>query len=205
VQRGLFVSLAAALLLSLSTWSSAISAQERNDSSPSQTLYNDAAQSSSPELAPLPVSLTVDQIRALQPLPPFIPGVKSFALLERQGFYRGAFNRPLTPRQVTFRETVYALAARHNQFVHVRLVNGKVLTGTISWVSPEAFLVQTDVLGNCDSVHYHQLAEPPRPVLAAGTRAVRGLETTGLVVLCVVALPLAVVVYPLIAAGVLQD
>jgi hypothetical protein len=38
-----------------------------------------------------------------------------------------------------------------------------------------------------------------------GTRTVRGLEIAGMVALCIAAVPLIVVFFPLMAAGVIQD
>lgn len=163
----------------------------------------ETASSQSPELSPLPTQFAGEQIQALQQLPPAASSTPR-AHHGLPGFYRGAYNRPLMPREVAFRESVYELTGRHGQFVHVRLVDGKVFTGTIDFTSAEAFLLQTD-LSHRHLVHYRQLAEPPRLVLAVGTRTVRGLEIGGIVVACVVLLPVALVVYPLIAAGVIQD
>jgi hypothetical protein len=198
------VSLTLTLTLLLLTCSRANAAQERDDPLASQALC-DVEQATSPEQALLPAPLTDQQVRGLQPLPPVVPLFESLAGHRRPGFFRGAYNRPLTPREVALRDTIYKLAGRRNQFVHVRLADGKALTGTIRLAGNEAFLLETDILGNSRSIHYRQLAEPPQPVLAVGTRAVRGLETTGLVALCIIAIPVALALYPLIAAGVIKD
>jgi hypothetical protein len=202
MRRGFYMSVSAALPLVFLSWPRAISAQEGEGPVASQA-QSEQAKSLSPELAPLPAQLTDEQARALQQLPPAVP--RRSARYRRPGFYRGAYNRPLTPHEVALRESVYELATRRKQFVHVRLVDGKVLTGTIDFTSAEAFLLKTDLFGSGRLVHYRQLAEPPRPVLAVGTKTVRGLEVTGLVVACIVLLPVAVAMYPLIAAGVIQD
>jgi len=157
------------------------------------------------ELAQLPTQLTDQQSRALQLVPPAAPARTSFARHKWPGFYKSAYNAPLTPRQVGYRQSIVGFAARHNQFVHVRLANGKVLTGNITFTSEDAFLIQTHVLSSGRRVRYRELAEAPRPVLAVGAKTVRGLEVTGLVVGCIAVIPLAVVIYPLIAAGVIQD
>lgn len=65
--------------------------------------------------------------------------------------------------------------------------------------------MRSHILGDGHTVRYDQLAEPPRPVLAVGTRAVKGLEVTGLVALCIVAIPLIVALYPLILTGIISD
>jgi hypothetical protein len=100
---------------------------------------------------------------------------------------------------------VYALAGHPKQYVQVRLAGGRVLTGTISNANNDTFLVRSHILGDGHTVRYDQLAEPPRPVLAIGTKAVKGLEVTGIVALCIVAIPLFVALYPLIRAGVIPD
>src|SRR5262249_26024467 len=99
----------------------------------------------------------------------------------------------------------YELAARRRQYVHVRLVDGTILTGTIDFTNREGFRLQTSVFGCGRALHYRELAEAPRPVRALGAKTVRGLEMTGMVVMCIALLPVALVAYPLIAAGVIKD
>jgi hypothetical protein len=198
--RSSFLPLGAVLSLFMFSGSPPASAKEQCVADPEQS---EAVSSQSPELSPLPTQYIGEQTQALQQLPPAVSSAPS-THRRLPGFYRSAYNRPLTPREVAFRESVYELAARRGQFVHVRLVDGKVLTGTIDFKSAEAFQLQTD-LSHRHMVHYRQLAESPRPVLAVGTRTVRGLEIGGIVVACIVLLPAALVVYPLIAAGVIQD
>ncbi len=204
MRRRSFLISATALTTLLFLWSPGMSAQVKNDLFTRQA-SSDVPKASSQETVLLPVQLTDERIQALQQLPPLVLPVKQIGPHQRVGFYRSAYNRPLTPREVAFRESVYELAARHKQFVHVHLADGKALTGTIDFASAEAFLLQTNILGSGHLIHYRQLAEPPRPVLAVGTRTIRGLETTGLVALCILAIPVAVVLYPLIAAGVIKD
>jgi hypothetical protein len=194
--------LALSAVLSLFLFSGALTASAR-EQCVADDVQSETASSQSPELSPLPTQFTREQIQALQQLPPPITS-RPRALHRPPGFYRSAYNRPLTPREVAFRGSIYELAARHGQFVHVRLLDGNVFTGTINFTNAEAFLLQTD-LSHCHLVQYRQLAEPPRPVLAVGTRTVRGLEIGGIVVACIVLFPVALVVYPLIAAGVIQD
>lgn len=201
--RRFFLVLSLALPLLLVPCCPGASAQEQDERSADRG-QRDAAQSRPLELAPLPAQLTPVQIRSLQQQPPVPSQIESQTRHRLMGFYRGAYNRPLTRREVALRESVYELAARHGQFVHVRLVDGKVFTGTIDFTSAEAFQLQTD-LSHRHMVHYRQLAESPRPVLAVGTRTVRGLEIGGIVVACIALLPAMLVVYPLIAAGVIQD
>jgi hypothetical protein len=204
MQTGFLLGLSLTLSLSLCPASRCISARERNEPFAGQVQL-DLAQSQSRELAPLPTRLTDAQVAALQELQPtpsqFQTRVRHLPL----GFYRGAFNRPITPREVGFRESIYELAARPKQFVHVRLVDGRVLTGTIDYRNTEGFRLQTTIFGSGEMIRYRKLAEPPRPVLAVGTKTVRGLQTTGMVALFVVSIPLILVFYPLMAAGVIKD
>lgn len=197
-----FLSLALALLLFPS--SREVFAQEQTEPSTRQG-QSQVMKAQSVQLAPLPAQLTDAQMRTLQELPPaalrFSPQVRR----RWPAFYSGAYNRPLTPREVAFRESIYELARRRKQFVHIRLIGGKVLTGTINYTGSEGFQLQTGAFGGDRMIQYRQLAEPPRPVLAAGTKIVRGLQVAGMVGVCIVFLPVALVIYPLIAAGVIQD
>jgi hypothetical protein len=203
MRRGFFVSFCLLPPLLLSLCSRTPLALERNGHLTEEEQIG-AVPAQSLDLAPLPVQFTEAQARALQELPAAAPPIPPHTRHKLFGFYRGAYNRPLTPREVSFRQSVYELAARHGQFVHVRLVGGKVLTGTIDFTRADVFLLQTD-LTHRHWVHYRELAESPRPVFAPGERTVRGLETAGIVVAFIALLPVVLVVYPLIAAGVIQD
>lgn len=168
-------------------------------------LFPEAISAQVAEQPQLPAQLTDQQSRALQLTPPAAPAHRSFARHRWPSFYKSAYNAPLTPREVAYRLSIENFAARHNQFVHVRLVDGKVLTGNITFTSDESFRIQTHVLSSGRLVRYRQVAEAPRPVVAVGAKTVRGLEVTGLVVGCIVFIPVAVVMYPLIVAGIIQD
>ena len=157
------------------------------------------------EIASLPTQLSDNQWRALQELRPAVSSGDPTRRHMRAAFFNSARQHPLTPREVALRESVYELASHPKQYAHVRLEDGKVLTGTISNADHDTFLVRSHILGDGHAVRYDQLAEPPRPVLAVGTRAVKGLEVTGLVALCIVAIPLFVVLYPLIMTGIIAD
>jgi hypothetical protein len=105
------------------------------------------------------------------------------------------------------REAVYRLHEHENphQFVRVRLKDGNVLTGAITGAGTSGFVVKTGILEGYHSVAYRDLAEEPLEVAAVGTHVVHGLEWTGVVVGCIAAIPLVVVFYPLVMAGVIQD
>lgn len=96
-----------------------------------------------------------------------------------------------------YRATVKALAVHRHQFLHCKLQNGKVLTGLIRDVNDQGFSLHTNAIGGT-YVHYTKLAEPPRAVPAVGTRIKQGAQWTGVGAIVAVALPLLVVLSPLL-------
>ena len=204
MERRLFGSFLALLFLALLFAVAAASAQITNDLPRTETIV--APQSDFPDLGPLPIQLAEQQTQALRALQQTGPRVSQ--VRHHRGWHsHGSLNHPLTPRDVAFREVVY----RHNehknphQFVHVRLKDGRIWTGAITGSGTSGFVVKTGIMGGYHSVAYRDLAEEPREVAAVGTHLVHGLEWTGVVVGCIAAIPLAVVFYPLLAAGVTQD
>jgi hypothetical protein len=204
MQSKRFISSIAVLIFLLFPGTRLISAQERDEPFASESQSN-ASKATSMEISPLTIQLTANQLRALQGLGPALPSGNQVRPRLRATFFNSASQRPLTPHEVAMREAVYAAAGHPKQYVRVRLASGKVLTGTISDANKDTFLVRSNVLGDGHTVRYDQLAEPPRPVLALGTRAVKGLEVAGIVALCIVAIPLFVALYPLILTGVVSD
>lgn len=132
------VPLATALILLLFPWSQVISAQERNETSASQR-QSEAPKESSMEIATLPTRLTDNQWRALQELRPAVSSGSPIRRHLRAAFFKSASQHPLTPREVALRESVYELASHPKQYAHVRLADGKVLTGTISNAHQDTF------------------------------------------------------------------
>lgn len=119
-------------------------------------------------------------------------------------FFQTLSEHPLTARRVAIRDSVLRLADHRKQYVHVRLVNRTVLTGTIYGANRQGFLLQTDI-AHTRRIIYAELAEPAQPVAAVGTRMVRGLETAGLVAAFIVVLPLSLPVLVLMTTGVIRD
>jgi hypothetical protein len=204
MQSKRFISSIAALIFFLFSGSRVISAEEQDEFSASEP-QSDTPKASSMEIAPLPTELTDNQLRAIQELSPAVSSDNQIRRHMRAAFFSSASQHPLTPREVALREAIYALASHAKQYVHVRLADGRVLTGTISNANNDTFQVRSHILGDGHIVRYDQLAEPPRPVPAVGTRVVKGLEVSGLVALCIVAIPLFVALYPLILTGVISD
>jgi hypothetical protein len=92
-----------------------------------------------------------------------------------------------------YRTTVQSLAGKKDQFVHCKLKNGKVLTGTVRDNGPETFILHSNILSDGIRVYYKDLAEAPRPVPAVGTRFKQGAQWVGSVAFIVVFfIPLAI-------------
>ena len=100
-----------------------------------------------------------------------------------------------------YRITIKKLSAHKHSFVHIKLKNGKVLTGLVRDVGDQGFSLNTDALGG-PYILYRDLAEGPRPTPAVGTRIKHGAEWTGLVALVLAAIP---IMLPLIFTGVISD
>ncbi|HKV26336.1 MAG TPA: hypothetical protein VJN93_17195 [Candidatus Acidoferrum sp.] len=157
--------------------------------------------SGSPEFSELPAALASLQLIAPSLLP--LPNPRHACKCRRlsPAFFFTIHNHPLTPSDVVIRDAITGLARDHHQYIHVRLRNGRVLTGVVRSTNQEFFVLKTGISGR-QSFNYSQLAEPPRAVPAIGTRIVHGLELTGI---AVATLPLAIVAYPLLAIGFAQD
>lgn len=123
----------------------------------------------------------------------------------RINWYLRHLKHPLTPRDLEMRAAVKKLGTSHWRFVHVELYGHKIVTGNIVGISDEGFNLETGILGAGKFVTYRQVATAPREVAAVGTRTLRTVEWTGFVAICVAAIPLAVVFYPLVIVSVIQD
>jgi hypothetical protein len=124
-------------------------------------------------------------------------------------FLQSSITEPLPPQTTPesdapanrYRAVVRELALHKHQFVHVKLRNGRVLTGLIRDVSQLGFTLYTDALSG-PYIRYAEIAEQPRAVPAVGTRIRHGAEWTGLVLLTVAAIP---ILLPLALTGILPD
>lgn len=96
-----------------------------------------------------------------------------------------------------YHATIQSLGGNRHQFVHCRLKNGKVLTGLIRDIARDGFSLHTNALGG-PHISYKDLAEQPRPVPAVGTRFKQAAQWTGIGALIVVAVPVLVVLSPLL-------
>jgi len=111
---------------------------------------------------------------------------------------------PLTPEEVGYRDAVRALGTDSHRFVHFELASGKVLTGPILAIGDRGITTRIGIFSH-HSIAYSELRAAPYPVAAVGTHVVNALKWTGLVAGCIAVIPLAVVFYPLVMAGVITD
>jgi len=121
-----------------------------------------------------------------QPAAPTPPAVQNTAADMAAEEYRGVIQR---------------LSEHRHQYVHLKLKNGKVLTGLLRDVGDHGFSLSTDALGG-PYISYKEIAEKPRPTPGVGTRIKQGAEWTGLVALVIAATP---IMLPLILTGVISD
>ncbi|MBS1840512.1 MAG: hypothetical protein JSS69_15315 [Acidobacteria bacterium] len=103
--------------------------------------------------------------------------------------------------QDLYRGEIKEFAKNRHQFVHCKLKNGKIVTGTVRAPGYEAFTLKTHVLGEGKYIYYSDLAEPPQSVAAVGTRFKLGAEWTGLGILAAVGLPVLIILSPFLYAS----
>lgn len=99
-----------------------------------------------------------------------------------------------------YQVVVKSLEKNRHQFIHCQLKSGKILTGLIRGGNDQGFTLHTNVLGG-EFVRYEDLADAPKPVPAVGTRIKQGAQWAGVGVLIVVALPVMIVLSPLLFAS----
>ncbi len=159
------------------------------------------AQSQTDEIGTLPTALSPEQLQSLTQLSPAAipepPRSRARRRLPRPPLL-------LSPEELSYRDTVRTLGVNPHRFVHCDLPNGKVRTGVITSIRDEGFELKDGILFS-KWILYSDLKAPPRPVPAVGTRIGHGFKWAGLVTGCIVVAPLALVFYPLVAAGVIQD
>lgn len=159
------------------------------------------AQSLPGEEAPLPAAVSDQQIQSLDALRAAQASQPEQSRARRR---LPAGVVPMTEEELAFRAAVRSLGVSKHQFVHCELNDGKVRTGTIMRIDDDNFTLQDGIVVS-HVIRYAQLKSAPRPVNAMGTRIGNGFKWTGMVAGLIAAIPLLVVLYPLIATGVLQD
>jgi len=159
------------------------------------------AQSQPDEIDTLPTTLSDEQVQSLSQLSPVAtpdtPRPRARRRLPKPPLL-------LSPEKLSYRETVRTLGVNTQRFVHCDLPNGKVRTGVITSIRDEGFMLKDGIITS-QWVRYADLKAPPRPVAAVGTRIGQGFKWAGFVTGCIAIVPLALVFYPLVAAGVIQD
>jgi len=96
----------------------------------------------------------------------------------------------------SYRNTIESFKGPKHQFVHCKLKNGRVLTGTVHDAGYEAFTLKTNILSQGTYIYYKDLAEPPQPVPAVGTRMKQGAQWVGFGILIAAAIPLILIFSP---------
>jgi len=91
-----------------------------------------------------------------------------------------------------YRAEIKTLGQNKNQFVHCKLKNGRVLTGTVRGPGYEAFMLHTNAVGQGTYIYYKDLAEAPRAVPAVGTHFKHAAQWTGIGALIVIGLPILI-------------
>lgn len=158
------------------------------------------AQTQAEEISALPTTLSTEQLQLLLELAPAPPG---HALQQS----RRRLPKPpllLSPEELSYRETVRKLGVDTHGFVHCELLDGKVRTGVITSIRDDGFMLKDGIIFS-RWIRYTELKAGPRSVPAVGTRIGQGFKWAGLVAGCIAAAPLALVYYPLVAAGVIAD
>lgn len=155
------------------------------------------AQVPSEEIETLPAELSLEQIQTLQQLSP-VPASQQPSTRVRRRLPVPIF--PLTPEELSYRETVRKLGVKKHRFVHCELTNGKVLTGVITTIRDDAFWLKDGIFDE-QLIPYTDLRTTPRPVAAVGTRIAHGFEWVGLGVGVAALMPLIVPSFILMAAG----
>jgi hypothetical protein len=159
------------------------------------------AQSQTDEIGALPTTLSIEQLQSLSQL--------SLAASSEPPRPRARRRLPkppllLSPEELSYRETVQKLGVNTHRFVHCDLPHGKVRTGVITQIRDDGFMLKDGILIS-QWIPYTDLKAAPRPVAAVGTRIGHGFKWAGVVTGCIAAVPLALVFYPLVAAGLIAD
>jgi hypothetical protein len=159
------------------------------------------AQSPADDLGPLPTTPSEQQLASLSQLAPASLDTPPQAHTRRRLPIPVI---PLTPEELGYRDAVRALGTDSHRFVRCQLSNGSVRTGAIIRITDDGFFLRDGIMGS-SLIPYSRLAASPVRVAAVGTHILSGLKWTGLVAGCVAAIPLVVVLYPLVLAGVIAD
>jgi hypothetical protein len=130
--------------------------------------------------------------------------VPSGARLPGTDFYASA-QKPVFPTHAQLmRQAVQTLGVAQHRFVRCELRDGSSVTGAISRIDRKDFTISQGIF-NSRPVRYSDLKSSPWPGPAVPEHLVNVLEWTGVVALCVAAIPLLPVFIPLMLTGVIAD
>ena len=147
------------------------------------------AQSPAEEIAPLPTTLSTEQLQSLSQL--IDGGTPAIVQETAQPRARRRLPRPpqlLTPEETEFKLAVEKLGVDQHRFVHCDLPKGKVRTGVITSIGPNGFVLKDGIIFD-HFISYTDLKAAPRPVAAVGTRIGQGLKWAGLIAVAIPLLP----------------
>lgn len=130
------------------------------------------AQSQRDEIGPLPIALSSEQIQLLSQISP-IAISEPWQPRARRRLPRPV--PPLTPEEVSYRETVQVLGVDKHRYVHCELPNGKVRTGVITEIRDDGFTLKHGIIIS-QWIPFTDLKAAPRPVAAVGTRIGQGFK-----------------------------
>jgi len=135
--------------------------------------------------------------------PPQIPA-PSGAKLPGADFYASA-HQPIFPTHAQLmRQAVETLGVAQHRFVRCQLRDGTSVTGAIGHIDRNEFTLSQGIF-NSRLIRYSELKSSPSPVPAIPEHLLNALEWTGVVAVCVAAVPLLPVVIPLMLTGVIAD
>jgi hypothetical protein len=159
------------------------------------------AQTQADEIGQLPTTLSTEQLQSLTQLSPAVVPASPQPRAPRRLPIPAT---PLTPEEVSYRQAVQELGVSKHHYIHCELSNGKVRTGVITQITDNGFMLKDGIITS-QWLQYADLKAAPRPVPAVGTRIGQGFKWAGSVTGCIAIVPLALVFYPLVAAGVIAD
>ncbi|HKW36104.1 MAG TPA: hypothetical protein VJN92_24085 [Candidatus Acidoferrum sp.] len=154
------------------------------------------------EIAPRPRQVSQEKMAALVSLSTEATLQQDASPRRAHRYFFRKLRHPLTPADVSLRESVRSLGTDPHHFVLCDLKNGSEVTGAIGSIGEEGFYVKTGILGSGHSISYRDLAAAPRPVAAVGTHLKNGAEWAGFVALGIALAPFFLV---LGMTGVIQD
>jgi hypothetical protein len=148
------------------------------------------AQEAGLDFVSVPYELPTDRSAEFQPLSSGQGQVQRRTITLPPRFFAGLTQHPRLPLADRARQTVAQYEKWRGQYIEVKLEGRRVMVGTLNYTTSDGFELRTGAIGT-HWVKYSELASMPMPVDATGHKFLRGLEIGGLVVVAIVAIPIA--------------